>query len=188
MDLSLSEAARLLGKSERQVRYLVRGGTIPARKEKGRWVIRREDLPLSEGQERAERQKTERAARLAEEILRPEGREGKKGGSVFDLHAFRDGTSLYHELLATLGAEHAAVGLLREALMLLACGYHEFEGEAKAELYAEARQHASRAVATLFLEDGEAHEEIAGRVESLLLPALGGLIHQAEKRGRRRRR
>ncbi len=52
MKLSLSEAARLLNQSERQVRYLIRQGKLRARKADGRWIIRREDLPLSEGQEK----------------------------------------------------------------------------------------------------------------------------------------
>jgi excisionase family DNA binding protein len=72
MNLSLSEAARLLGKSDRQVRYLITSGKLSARKVDGRWAIRREDLPLSPGQEKAARQKTERAARLALELLDPD--------------------------------------------------------------------------------------------------------------------
>ena len=71
-----------------------------------------------------------------------------------------------------------------EALMLLACGYHEFQADTKAELYARARQEASRATMVLLLDDEEAHREKVERLESGFLPALGGLVHQAEKRGR----
>lgn len=188
MDLSLTEAARLLGKSERQTRYLVRGGKIPARKtENGRWLIRREDLPLSAGQERAERQKSERAARLAEEILRPGDTPTEKTYSVRELRAYREGAPLLRRVVSTCGAEHPSAGLLREALMLLACGYHEFDGAAKAQHYGDARRQASRAAMALLLEDEEAHGELATELENVLMPALGGLINQAVKRDRRRR-
>ncbi len=53
MDLLLSEAARLLDKSESQVRYMIKSGRLAARKVDGRWRIRREDLPRTAGQLRA---------------------------------------------------------------------------------------------------------------------------------------
>jgi hypothetical protein len=46
MLLSLPEAARRLGKSERQVRYLIRNGQVPAQKTGGRWMVDSESLPL----------------------------------------------------------------------------------------------------------------------------------------------
>ncbi len=185
MDLSLSEAARLLGKSDRQVRYLIRAGKLPASKKNGRWTIRREDLPLSAKQERAARHKVDRAAQLAEEILRPEGGDAKKKYSIRDLRAYREGAAIYRELAAA-GADHAATELMRESLMLLACGYHEFQAANKAELYARARHQASRAAMALLLDDEEAHRDRIERLETAFLPALGGLIHHADKRGRRR--
>ena len=188
MDLSLSEAARLLGKSDRQVRYLIREGKLKARKEGGRWQVRREDLGLSPGQERAAEQKTERAARLAEEILRPEGGNAKKKYSIRDLRAYREGSQVYRELTGAAGADHAAAKGLRESLMLLACGYHEFLAETKADFYARARQAASRAAMALLLDDEDGHRERIERLENGFLPALGGLIHHAEKRGRGGRR
>ena len=50
MDLSLKDAARLMGKSTRQVCYLLQQGRLKARKDGARWVIAREDLPLSDTQ------------------------------------------------------------------------------------------------------------------------------------------
>lgn len=187
MELSLSEAARLLGKSDRQVRYLIRSGRIPARKHDGHWIIQREDLPLSDGQVRAERQKAERATRLAAEILRPDaGAAGaKKSYSVRETRAFEEGGPLYHDLKAETGAEHPAAVFLRESLMLLACGYHEFDAPKKAEIYSQARHQASRATMALLLDD-EPHQELVARFETSFLPALGGLIHQADRRSRRR--
>jgi excisionase family DNA binding protein len=62
MRLSLSEAATVLGKSERQIRYLIKSGHLTASKEGGQWRVT--DLLLTEGQRRslAERLGAARAA------------------------------------------------------------------------------------------------------------------------------
>ncbi len=169
MDLSLAEAARLLGKSERQVRYLIHSGKIPSRKKGRRVVIRRKDLPLGEGQQRAAEQKTERAARLADEILRPEGSGAKKAKakySIRGLRAFQEGATIYRQLTAAAGADHAATTGMRESLMLLACGYPEFQAATKADFYARARQEASRVTMALLLDDEDAHRDAVERLES----------------------
>lgn len=187
MNLSLSEAAHLLGKSDRQIRYWIKKGSLPAKKSAGRWFIRREDLPLSEGQKRAATRKVERAADLAEEILRTGSKSPKKTFSVREIRAYREGAPIFHQVVEATSPAHPSVDLLKEAFMQLACGYHEFEGESKARHYAVARQHASRAAMVLLLEDEEKFGKLAQLLESILLPAIGGLIHQAEKRGNPRR-
>lgn len=186
MELSLAEAARLLGKSERQVRYLIKTGTLPAKKRDGRWRIQREDLPLSKGQQRAARQKAERAARLAVEVLQPreESKTPARRYSVRELKAYQEAAPLCQELTQEVGSDHPAVPLLRESLMLLACGCHEYDGQRKARFYVSAREQASRAAMTLLLEEGR--PEWVDRFETALLPAIGGLIRQAERRGRKR--
>jgi excisionase family DNA binding protein len=189
VELSLAEAARLLGKSERQVRYLLQTGALQAQKRDGHWRIRREDLPLSERQEAAAVQKSERAARLALEVLQP--REGQQGStrrrySVRELRAYQEGAPLYRDLVETAGPDHPAAPYLREALMLLACGCHEFQTREKAAFYSRAREQASRAVMALLLEGAEALQGLVERFETALLPAIGGLIRQAEHRGRGR--
>jgi len=188
MELSLAEAARLLGKSERQLRYLVKTGKIRARKIEGRWRLARKDLPLSPGQARAEESKQRRAARIALEVLQPEGpsAEPRRRFSVRELAAYREGAPLYRSLAAELGPDHPAALSLREALMLLACGCHEYHASAKVAYYGRAREQVSRAVMGLLIEDGEGREGLAVRIEQSVLPALGGLIRQAERRGRRR--
>lgn len=119
MELSLNEAARLLGKSDRQVRYLIRSGKLQARKADGRWIIRREDLPLSEGQVKAERQKAERASRLAAEILRPDAERAgaRKSFSVQETRAFEEGGPLYRDLRAQAGADRRVTALLETILV-----------------------------------------------------------------------
>lgn len=59
MELSIREAAELLGRSERTLRHLAQGGRLPARRIGARWVIRRDDL---EEWARTEASATERAA------------------------------------------------------------------------------------------------------------------------------
>ena len=188
MDLSLAEAARLLGKSERQVRYLIKTGDLAAQKKDGHWRIRREELPFSERQEAAAQHKAERATRLAMEVLQP--RDGQQGAarrySVRELRAYQEGAPLYRELVGATGPAHPAAELLREALMLLACGCHEFQAREKAAFYSRAREQASRAVMALLLEGDEARRGLIDRFEVALLPAIGGLIRQAENRGRGR--
>lgn len=44
MELSIKEAAEVLGKSERTVRHMAQTGRLPARRIGSRWVIRRDDL------------------------------------------------------------------------------------------------------------------------------------------------
>jgi excisionase family DNA binding protein len=53
MHLTLEEAAQRLGKTVRQVRYLIQTGALRADKSSGRWRIDAADLPLSEPQRAA---------------------------------------------------------------------------------------------------------------------------------------
>jgi excisionase family DNA binding protein len=53
MWLSLQQAAERLGKSVRQIRYLIQTGALPATKSGGRWRIAAGDLPLSAPQKAA---------------------------------------------------------------------------------------------------------------------------------------
>ncbi len=183
MDLLLSEAARLLDKSESQVRYMIKSGQLPARKADGRWRIRREDLPRSAGQLRAAEKKLARAADLAAEVLKPNvARSGKKRLSLHSLRAMEDGAEIYRELVAKLGTDHPAAVQLHEALLLLSCGYYEYSSPEKAAFYGQARQHASRAAGELLLHGEASHESLLGRLEETFMPALGGLVNRAERR------
>ena len=49
MQLTLEQAATSLGKSKRQVLYMIQNGRLPAQKLAGRWWIESQHLPLSEG-------------------------------------------------------------------------------------------------------------------------------------------
>ena len=183
MNLLLSEAARLLNKSESQVRYMIKSGQLPARKSDGRWQIRREDLPRTAGQLRAAERKMERASELAADAFRPiASGSGKKSLSLRSLRAMGHGAAIYRELEVELGADHPASSELHEALLLLSCGYYEYASPDKAAFYTRARQHASRAAAELLLRGEAVHEALLERIEEHLMPALGGLVNQAERR------
>ena len=49
MQLTLDQAATRLGKTARQIRYLIQSERLSAKKVGGRWVIESKDFPLSEG-------------------------------------------------------------------------------------------------------------------------------------------
>ncbi len=180
VDLSLSEAARLLGKSDRQLRYLIAKGEIRARKVGRQWRLRRRDLPLSKGQEKAAAQKEDRALKL--EAAATAGRQL----SVRKIRACQVGLPLYRELRDAVGDDHPAVALLHEALLLVACGYYEFHGREKSQYYSRAREQASRAAMTLLLQGETGGGQLVERFETSLLPAIGGLVRRAERRETRR--
>lgn len=184
MDVTLAEAARLLGMSVRQVRYMIQNGRLPSRKVGGRVMVDRADLPLSDGQQRAATVKQERAAELVEQVLRrPADAPGAARYSVRQLRAFQEGMPIHGELVSVAGADHAATVLLRECLSLLACGCHEYRGRDKAAWYIRAREQASRAVAAMWIDGRSELAELAEKVEGTVVPAIGGLIRRAEKRG-----
>ena len=85
MDVSLTDACRLLGKTPRQVRYLAKKGELRAKKVAGRWLVDADDLPLSEGQKAARAGKEQALRETVEKALGP--RTGRVFG-VADLQAF----------------------------------------------------------------------------------------------------
>jgi excisionase family DNA binding protein len=62
MQLSLQEAVQILGKTRRQVLYMIEQGRLPARKVGGRWVIERADVQVDEA---VQQRTTQKQARLA---------------------------------------------------------------------------------------------------------------------------
>ncbi len=60
-NLTLREAAVALGRSERQVRYMIQQGSLKATKRGLQWVVASEELPLTEVQRREVRERIDRA-------------------------------------------------------------------------------------------------------------------------------
>lgn len=155
MELSLTEASHLLGKTPRQVRYLIKLGKLSARKDRGRWVVQSEDLPLSEGQLRARSRKVHELRDAVDEALGAAGRVADRRFSVRDLRAFVHGADAWRRLVGTLGPEHPATAALEEALVAMTRGCHRFHDRDKRQAYAEAREHAARATALALLSGHE---------------------------------
>ncbi len=145
MTLTITQAAAQLGKTVRQVRYMIQQGHLKARKVHGRLLIDSGDLPKSDPQKAAAERKGRQLRGLVDEALAvPE--ELPRRYSVLDLKAFQIGLPLFRRASEEVGVEHAATTELRRMLALLAQGCHRYEGADKARAYREARDAASLAV------------------------------------------
>ncbi len=58
MQLSIQQTASILGKTRRQLLYMIEQGKIPAKKVGGRWVVERDDLHLDPAQQQRATLKT----------------------------------------------------------------------------------------------------------------------------------
>ena len=182
MELSLHEAAAKLGKSERQIRYLIQTQRISARKVKGRWLIDTDSADAASPQKKAaQTRRLEGMRQTVEETLGLPDKPAKSGYSVRDLRAFQTARSLHNEVKALVGEGVPASAELRETLYALTRGCHQFRREAKHHEYSEARRAACNAVTTLLLIDQPKADALADRIESELLRAIGGLLQHCER-------
>ena len=123
MTLSLAEAVTLLGRSQRQVRYLIKTGRLPARKVEGRWQIDDADLPLTDAQRQAIASRVEKARvafekeTAAAEKLSPS--KDRRSYSVTDFKAFQSGEAI---LRRDLGREDQASEYLFRTLSFITLG------------------------------------------------------------------
>ena len=133
MELSLKEAATRLGKTPRQVRYLIRQGKLAAQKVAGRWILKDRDLPWSAEREQrfAARQQELRAA--VDEALQPQlGR--SPAYSVRSVRAFQ------HAVQACQAARLCPVPLdtsqlLEDCVRSIARGAHAYHRREKAQAW-----------------------------------------------------
>jgi len=195
MKISLSEAAIALGKSERQVRYLIKSHRLEAHKEHGRWSIDTSDLPLTEGQRKAMSNRIQTVREAFDKGLEPaekasEQEKKRQHYSVTDFKAFHSGEPIYRDLRTELGPKDPACIHLFNALTLLTKGCHAFQPIEKAARFTEARESAASAVTHLLLdgdEDNGQRRSFAERIEQELIPKLASLVASQEKRSRRSR-
>jgi hypothetical protein len=194
MELSLEDAATKLGKSVRQVRYLVKLGRLPARKVAGRYLVTMPASGCLSGDEPAPssssssprataQQRKQSALRAAVEDaldLPPQQRRY----SLRDLKAFLVGLPLYQQALDRLGPEHGACRALRQLLENLSRGCHRFDSADTAEAYRAARDAASQAVCELLLSPGTGSEALVDGIEQDLMAALAGLLRRLQPRQR----
>ncbi|CAM2065705.1 Helix-turn-helix domain-containing protein [Sulfidibacter corallicola] len=120
MQLTLQEAARYLGKSERQLRYLIQTGKLPSRKIKGRHYIDKNELPLSSGQAKAARQKAKSFQKLTSEVIGEDAAQAiDKNYSVRNLRVFEIGREIYLELAKVRGANDPATAALQAGMLAI---------------------------------------------------------------------
>ncbi len=157
--MTVSEAAARLGKSERQIRYMIRQGKLRAKRPGKAWLIDLADVPaggLSEGQTAA-RERV--AARIDAEATKVSGDahvDGRRRYSLTDMKAYQIAQPLLARCVTELDAGHAATALLRCSLEHLGTGCHWFERDLKSAAYHDARDAASRAVVALYLDGAPA--------------------------------
>ena len=184
MKLTIDQAAAHLGKSARQVRYLIKNGRLNAVKDGKRWLIDSDDLPLSEARHQfVDRKERQLRAAVEEGLgLDPEGK--KPRFSLRDIKAYQIGMPLRRRCAELLGDEHRATRALSRSLELLAIGCHRYRHADKAAAYGEARDYASRALFALFLDGTPDAEAIAVEIEQQLMAPFAGLLHRLEDKHR----
>ncbi|MEM7198739.1 MAG: helix-turn-helix domain-containing protein [Planctomycetota bacterium] len=190
MDMTLAEVAQLLGRTERQVRYAIRRGTLTGRKVAGRWRVDSETLPLTDAQRAEVRRRAAQARAAFDAALAPvEKAAGSTSGySVTGLDAFSIGVELLGELTRAQACSTVRAQL-RTGLEDLARGCHEFHPQRKAERFAAARDAVARAVVGLFVEPCPSIDAaaLATRIEAEMIPKIGGLVAAQEKRNAKSR-
>lgn len=186
MDLTVTEAATLLGLTPRAVRARLVRGELKGRKHGGQWKVRKTDLPQTPA-ELAETQARVTDLRDALEAGIPAAVKKKLGAIPLDaLEAFDLGRAVLTELTsAAAPALDGARQSLEAGLISLAAGHHRFARKPKLEALRRSRDHVSEAIARLLLVvpgDPRAHD-LATRLETEALPRLAGLIRWAERLG-----
>jgi hypothetical protein len=108
MLLSLQDAADRLGKTRRQLRYMIQTQRIQAVKTAGRWMIEADDLPLSGPQRQAVDRRERQLQAAVERGLGLDEGSRRRRWSVRDLKAVQVALPLYRHCAAGLGTDHPA--------------------------------------------------------------------------------
>ncbi len=197
MELSVREAAVLLGRKPRTVRAQLARGELPGRKRRGVWRIDGRKMPLTEAQRIALQRKAERVRTAVDDALpsRMAVTPGQRSRSIADLDAFRRGAEVLREIRGTdevldERTREQTVAILEEALLTLAEGVKLFDKQHKLEALNRARSGLGRCVARLLLAGDIPPADPAfswvAAIETEVIPAVAGLARWAEgRRGRR---
>jgi excisionase family DNA binding protein len=181
MKLTLSQTAEQLGKTRRQIRYMIQQGSLEAHKQGGRWVVDSEALPLDPPQRAARARREARLREAADHALGP--RPATRWG-LRDLKAIAVGVPLYQRCRDFLGEEATPSQSLRASLDLLAMGAHRYTAADKRESYRAARDLVASAAMALLLTPAEGAEALLDEIERELIPAIAGALRRTERRGR----
>jgi hypothetical protein len=180
MQLSLQQIATRLGKSERQVIYMIQQGRLPAQKIGGRWFMDSDDLPQNDNKRQAQQRKNQKLKKTVEKTLNLDGEDAARY-SVLDLRAFQIALPVYRRAHQELGESHLATLALHRVLDHLCRGYHRYAKPDKTESYRNARDEASTALCELVLADSPAASALIETLEQDLMGSLGGLLRQMDK-------
>lgn len=199
MDISLREAATIIGRKPRTLRAQLARGEIPGNKRNGRWFIAYQDLPLNEMQRRRLQVQVQEIREAVEQALpsRLTKERNSRKRSLADLDTFNIG----RELLLTMRSQLANTSLPIEILQKAICdveyaltqisqGHHAFDPKEKLEKFQYGRNALSRAACHLLLHSGSSIKppvlDWVVRIEGELLSSLAGLIRWAETRSKRK--
>lgn len=181
MHLTLEQAAALLGKTRRQVVYMIEQGRLPAQKVGGRWVIERAALTTDEDVQQRATQREARFQAAVEDALAPAGKHRRY--AFADLKGVQLATPIYRELLARGAPWEPAAAQMRVCLDQLAVGCHRYDRREKTAAYRAARDAASLAAMELWLRSANADEPLVNTIEQELLAAIAGLLRRSERGG-----
>lgn len=182
MDLSLEEASAILGKTRRQVLYLIKQERLAAKKLGGRWFIDRADLQLDDDMRQRSTQRQDRLKAVVEDALAPGH---TRRYTLRDLKAVQMAMPIYRDLAARGNGSEQAAMHMRQCLDHLALGCHRYDQREKTTAYRAARDAASLAAMELLLgQKTEAEDPLLRSIEQELMPAFAGLLRRSERRTR----
>jgi hypothetical protein len=196
VELSIREAAAVLGKSERMVRHLASTGRIAARRDGKRWFIDGDKLgAVADAQRDQVEVVRERVNRTLDRAApAPSGTAEKRAFySARDLDAHRSAAAAI-VAVTKLGAAHpearaaldAPTSALRAFLRALTDGCHQFHPQSKIDRFIRARSLLAEAIADLVCFNLlQAEPDVTSLVDGLerdTLGAMRGLLRRAEKR------
>lgn len=193
MEITIREAAPLLGRSTRAVRAKIARGELPATRRGHTWMIPLASLPLTDAQRQSMQQRADLVRGALDAVLPSRAATDRRRArrSILDLIPFTHGVHLLREVATTTPApanRDLVLRGLRDALLDLAAGSAEYDTRLRAESLRRARGGFAR-VAGLLLATVEAPDarslQWCERIEHDVLPPIGGLLRWAERRGRR---
>lgn len=199
--MSINEAAALLGKSPRTVRWMAQQGRLAARRVGGRWVIDGDQVEaaspgLADSRRLRAAEVGERLSKALAEAMPPGAGQRKRGFySVRDMATWQLATEVVTELEAFRVEHPEAAGALEAAgtsmgrfMRHLADGCHQFHPQTKLDRFIRARTEACHALAEVLragtLHPALATEALAERIEHELLGRLRGVLRRVERRQR----
>lgn len=185
MDLTIREAAALLGRSPRAVRAQVARGELPGTRRGRAWILDSQKLPLTAEQHREFQPRAARVREMVDSALpsRAASTRDRKRHSAADLRPFQMGLAVLAEIRASTDPVIRAVEPgLEIALLRLGEGAHAWPAHAKGRAFTAARRAFSRCAARLLLcPDHEVARRLADKLENDVLPTLSGLLRWTER-------